>query len=137
MLTALPLLYKATAQADETNMKPGYPHFFHFVFLLHFSVTVSSLLQAVNELLESLGAPLEIVDGFVSSIAVTIPWQALLTDHCTLEVSGLQITCRPKYRTSKFLSHTVGLRLSEGILQGSPGPPMLSQFDECCPTSFL
>lgn len=59
-------------------------------------------LQAVNELLESLGAPLEIVDGFVSSIAVTIPWQALLTDHCTLEVSGLQITCRPKYRTSKL-----------------------------------
>ncbi|XP_068614339.1 autophagy-related protein 2 homolog A-like [Brachionichthys hirsutus] len=55
---------------------------------------------AVNELLESLGAPLEMVDGFVSTIAVTIPWQALLTDHCTLEVSGLQITCRPKYRTS-------------------------------------
>ncbi|XP_041845733.1 autophagy-related protein 2 homolog A [Melanotaenia boesemani] len=55
---------------------------------------------AVNELLESLGAPLEIVDGFVRSITVTIPWQALLTDHCTLEVSGLQITCRPKYRTS-------------------------------------
>ncbi|XP_047441149.1 autophagy-related protein 2 homolog A [Mugil cephalus] len=55
---------------------------------------------AVNELLESLGAPLEIVDGFVSTITVTIPWQALLTDHCTLEVTGLQITCRPKYRTS-------------------------------------
>ncbi|XP_016894777.1 autophagy-related protein 2 homolog A [Cynoglossus semilaevis] len=55
---------------------------------------------AVNELLESLGAPLEIVDGFVNSIKVTIPWQALLTDHCTLEISGLQITCRPKYRTS-------------------------------------
>ncbi|KAM8909877.1 autophagy-related protein 2 homolog A [Spinachia spinachia] len=55
---------------------------------------------AVNELLETLGAPLEIVDGFVSSIVVTIPWQALLTDHCTVEVSGLQITCRPKYRTS-------------------------------------
>uniref|UniRef100_A0A8C5EBN1 Autophagy related 2A n=1 Tax=Gouania willdenowi TaxID=441366 RepID=A0A8C5EBN1_GOUWI len=55
---------------------------------------------AVNEFLESLGAPLEIVDGFVSSINVTIPWQALLTDHCTLEVSGLQITCRPKDRSS-------------------------------------
>lgn len=64
-------------------------------------LTVSCVWQAVNELLESLGAPLEIVDGFVSSIAVTIPWQALVTDHCTLEVSGLQITCRPKYRTSK------------------------------------
>ncbi|KAM8848900.1 autophagy-related protein 2 homolog A [Synchiropus picturatus] len=55
---------------------------------------------AVNELLDSLGAPLEIEDGFVKRIQVTIPWQALLTDHCTLEVSGLQITCRPKYRTS-------------------------------------
>ncbi|KAM6953685.1 autophagy-related protein 2 homolog A [Aplochiton taeniatus] len=55
---------------------------------------------AVNELLESLGAPLEIVDGFICSISVTIPWQALVTDHCTLVISGLQITCRPKYRTS-------------------------------------
>lgn len=55
---------------------------------------------AVNELLESLGAPLEIVEGFVQSIAVTIPWAALVTDHCTLEVTGLQITCRPKYRTN-------------------------------------
>ncbi|XP_076143716.1 autophagy-related protein 2 homolog A [Alosa pseudoharengus] len=54
---------------------------------------------AVNELLESLGAPLEILEGFVSSIAVTIPWAALVTDHCILEVTGLQITCRPKYRT--------------------------------------
>ncbi|KAJ8338027.1 hypothetical protein SKAU_G00369930 [Synaphobranchus kaupii] len=55
---------------------------------------------AVNELLESVGAPLEIVDGFVSSIAVTIPWAALVNDHCTLVVTGLQLTCRPKYRTS-------------------------------------
>ncbi|KAF4091423.1 hypothetical protein AMELA_G00036730 [Ameiurus melas] len=55
---------------------------------------------AVNELLESLAAPLEIVEGFVQSIKVTIPWAALVTDHCTLEVTGLQITCRPKDRTS-------------------------------------
>uniref|UniRef100_A0A673MS44 Autophagy-related protein 2 homolog A-like n=1 Tax=Sinocyclocheilus rhinocerous TaxID=307959 RepID=A0A673MS44_9TELE len=55
---------------------------------------------AVNELLESLGAPLEIVEGFVNSITVTIPWAALVTEHCTLEITGLQITCRPKYRTN-------------------------------------
>lgn len=59
-------------------------------------------LQAVNELLESLGAPLEILEGFVHSIAVTIPWAALVTDHCILEVTGLQITCRPKYRTGEY-----------------------------------
>lgn len=66
------------------------------------------MIQAVNEFLESVGAPLEIVDGFVSSITVTIPWQALLTDHCTLEVLGLQITCRPKYRTSELLGVPFG-----------------------------
>ena len=60
----------------------------------------------MNELLESLGAPLEIVEGFVQSIAVTIPWAALVTDHCTLEVTGLQITCRPKYRTSEWIAPT-------------------------------
>ena len=86
-------------------------------FTLCFLLTASSLLQAVNELLESLGAPLEIVDGFVSSIAVTIPWQALLTDHCTLEVSGLQITCRPKYRTSKFAEQL--LESSCGLISSS------------------
>lgn len=37
----------------------------------------------------------------MQSIKVTIPWAALVTDHCTLEVTGLQITCRPKDRTSK------------------------------------
>lgn len=60
-------------------------------------------------MLDSLGAPLEIVEGFVNSIAVTIPWAALVTEHCTLEVTGLQITCRPKYRTSEFFVHPFGL----------------------------
>ncbi|XP_048370192.1 autophagy-related protein 2 homolog A [Sphaerodactylus townsendi] len=55
---------------------------------------------SVNEFLESIGAPLEIVDGFIDSIAVTIPWSALVTENCTVEVSGLQITCRPKYRSA-------------------------------------
>uniref|UniRef100_A0A3B3ZN14 Uncharacterized protein n=1 Tax=Periophthalmus magnuspinnatus TaxID=409849 RepID=A0A3B3ZN14_9GOBI len=81
---------------------------------------------AVNELLESLGAPLEIVDGFVSSITVTIPWQALLTDHCTLEVSGLQITCRPKYRTGGWDSQvwsssmTSSMQLAQECLKDPP-----------------
>ncbi|XP_077588556.1 autophagy-related protein 2 homolog A [Stigmatopora nigra] len=82
---------------------------------------------AVNELLESLGAPLEIVDGFVSSITVTIPWQALLTDHCTLEVTGLQITCRPKYRIgggwdsqSWSSSMTSSMQLAQECLKDPP-----------------
>uniref|UniRef100_A0A674CJX8 Autophagy related 2A n=1 Tax=Salmo trutta TaxID=8032 RepID=A0A674CJX8_SALTR len=82
---------------------------------------------AVNELLESLGAPLEIVDGFVSSIEVTIPWSALVTDHCTLVISGLQITCRPKYRTSGGLDSqgwstcmTSSMQLAQECLKDPP-----------------
>uniref|UniRef100_A0AAR2LYP3 Autophagy related 2A n=1 Tax=Pygocentrus nattereri TaxID=42514 RepID=A0AAR2LYP3_PYGNA len=79
---------------------------------------------AVNELLESLGAPLEIVEGFVQSIAVTIPWAALVTDHCTLEVTGLQITCRPKYRTSEWIGWsscmTSSMQLAQECLKDPP-----------------
>ncbi|XP_069500847.1 autophagy-related protein 2 homolog A [Ambystoma mexicanum] len=53
---------------------------------------------SVNEQLESLGAPLELIDGFIGAISVTIPWSALVTENCTVEVTGLQVTCRPKYR---------------------------------------
>ncbi|XP_041093961.1 autophagy-related protein 2 homolog A [Polyodon spathula] len=56
---------------------------------------------SVNELLQSMGAPLELVDGFVGSISVSIPWAALVTENCTVEVSGLQLTCQPKNRTTQ------------------------------------
>uniref|UniRef100_A0A8C8INS2 Autophagy related 2A n=1 Tax=Oncorhynchus tshawytscha TaxID=74940 RepID=A0A8C8INS2_ONCTS len=82
---------------------------------------------AVNEHLESLGAPFEIVDGFVSSIEVTIPWSALVTDHCTLIISGLQITCRPKYRSSGGLDSqgwstcmTSSMQLAQECLKDPP-----------------
>ncbi|KAM8940476.1 autophagy-related protein 2 homolog A isoform 2-T2 [Pelodytes ibericus] len=55
---------------------------------------------SVNDLLDSAGAPLEIIDGFIGSISVTIPWSALVTENCTVEVSELQVTCRPKYRNA-------------------------------------
>ncbi|XP_072277479.1 autophagy-related protein 2 homolog A isoform X2 [Pyxicephalus adspersus] len=55
---------------------------------------------AVNDLLDSTGAPLEIIDGFIGSISVTIPWSALVTENCTLEISELHVTCRPKYRAA-------------------------------------
>uniref|UniRef100_I3MEC9 Autophagy related 2A n=1 Tax=Ictidomys tridecemlineatus TaxID=43179 RepID=I3MEC9_ICTTR len=51
---------------------------------------------SVNEVLESLESPLELVEGFVGSIQVAVPWAALLTDHCTVRVSGLQLTLQPR-----------------------------------------
>lgn len=52
--------------------------------------------QSVNEVLESMDSPLELVEGFVGSIEVAVPWAALLTDHCTVRVSGLQLTLQPR-----------------------------------------
>ncbi|XP_044234329.1 autophagy-related protein 2 homolog A isoform X2 [Ursus arctos] len=51
---------------------------------------------SVNEVLESIDSPLELVEGFVGSIEVAVPWAALLTDHCTVHVSGLQLTLQPR-----------------------------------------
>ncbi|XP_028626860.1 autophagy-related protein 2 homolog A isoform X2 [Grammomys surdaster] len=51
---------------------------------------------SVNEVLRSMESPLELVEGFVSSIEVAVPWAALLTDHCTVCVSGLQLTLQPR-----------------------------------------
>ncbi|XP_012580598.1 PREDICTED: autophagy-related protein 2 homolog A [Condylura cristata] len=51
---------------------------------------------SVNELLEAMESPLELVEGFVGSIEVAVPWAALLTDHCTVMVSSLQLTLQPR-----------------------------------------
>lgn len=51
---------------------------------------------SVNEVLESLESPLELAEGFVGAIEVAVPWAALLTDHCTVRVSGLQLTLQPR-----------------------------------------
>ncbi|XP_073208031.1 autophagy-related protein 2 homolog A isoform X2 [Lepidochelys kempii] len=86
---------------------------------------------SVNELLESVSAPLEIVDGFINSIAVTIPWSALVTENCTVEVTGLQITCRPKYRSaapgtesqSWSSCMTTSMQLAQECLKDQPEEP--------------
>ncbi|XP_039616656.1 autophagy-related protein 2 homolog A isoform X1 [Polypterus senegalus] len=82
---------------------------------------------SVNELLDSMGAPLEIVDGFIGSISVTIPWAALVTDNCTVIVNGLQITCRPKYRTTTGVDSqcwsscmTSSMQLAQECLKETP-----------------
>ncbi|XP_038074084.1 autophagy-related protein 2 homolog A-like [Patiria miniata] len=53
---------------------------------------------ALNELLESVAAPIEMRDGTVGSISVEIPWSALLTANSKVEIKGLKLTFQPKYR---------------------------------------
>ena len=55
-------------------------------------------LQYLNEALETSGIPLEIVDGYIGSITVTMPWSALVSDNTIIDISDLEVTIKPKYR---------------------------------------
>ncbi|XP_045166071.2 autophagy-related protein 2 homolog A-like [Mercenaria mercenaria] len=85
--------------------------------------------QAINEDLASFSVPVELVDGFVEAISVSIPWSALIQDSTTLEVTGLELTLQPKSRddhemtgfdemfSSMQTSMTTSLQLAKDCLE--------------------
>ncbi|XP_075387716.1 autophagy-related protein 2 homolog B isoform X1 [Tenrec ecaudatus] len=52
----------------------------------------------LNDILESADAPLEVTEGFIQSISLSVPWGSLLQDNCALEVRGLELVFRPRPR---------------------------------------
>ncbi|XP_032693367.1 autophagy-related protein 2 homolog B isoform X4 [Lontra canadensis] len=52
----------------------------------------------LNEILESADAPLEVTEGFIQSISLSVPWGSLLQENCALEVKGLEVLFRPRPR---------------------------------------
>ncbi|XP_052770169.1 autophagy-related protein 2 homolog B-like [Mya arenaria] len=88
--------------------------------------------QAINEDLGSLAVPVELVDGFVECIAVSIPWSSLINDNTCLEVTGLELTLQPKQRedngmmagdmlSSMHSSMTTSLQLARECLESDSG----------------
>lgn len=59
---------------------------------------VSLYPEAINELCESQGWGIEVTGGHIGSVAVTIPWNALMTRDSHIEVSELSMTIRPRAR---------------------------------------
>ncbi|XP_020613758.1 autophagy-related protein 2 homolog A-like [Orbicella faveolata] len=53
---------------------------------------------SVNEMLDNAGIPVEIIDGFIGSISVSVPWTALLSESCCLDIQGLEVTITPRQR---------------------------------------
>uniref|UniRef100_A0A8D2KT20 Autophagy related 2B n=1 Tax=Varanus komodoensis TaxID=61221 RepID=A0A8D2KT20_VARKO len=53
---------------------------------------------SLNEVMESADAPLEVTEGFIQSISLSVPWGSLLQDNCALEVKGLEMVFRPRPR---------------------------------------
>lgn len=62
-----------------------------------------TILKALNDLGDEKNLPVEFVDGFVSEIAVSIPWATLFSDSIFVEVSGLHVTVQPKQRPDNGL----------------------------------
>ena len=46
---------------------------------------------------------MEIVDGFVGQVSVSVPWKDLVQESTMVEVRNLELTIQPKQR-----SHTAG-----------------------------
>ena len=55
--------------------------------------------QSLNEALGNLNVPIEIVDGFIGKITVSIPWSALISDSTVMQIHNLELTIQPKQRT--------------------------------------
>ncbi|XP_068110885.1 autophagy-related protein 2 homolog B isoform X2 [Hyperolius riggenbachi] len=53
---------------------------------------------SLNEIMESAEAPLEVTEGFIQTISLSVPWGSLLQDNCALEVKGLEMVFRPRPR---------------------------------------
>ena len=62
---------------------------------------IFSCFQSLNDALNNFNVPVEIVDGFVGKISVTIPWSALVSDSTLVEIHNLELTIQPKQRTDQ------------------------------------
>ncbi|KAG6455439.1 hypothetical protein O3G_MSEX009232 [Manduca sexta] len=86
--------------------------------------------EALNELGDSQNWPLEIVDGYMQEITVTIPWSTLLKDDSIVEVNGLSLTVQPKVRAepvssmleSMWSSMSSSMQLAAECLRDEDGP---------------
>lgn len=54
-------------------------------------------------MLSNSGVPIELVDGFIESISVLVPWKALLNDSCEIEIHGLSLTFAGKQKSEGLL----------------------------------
>ncbi|XP_026743285.1 autophagy-related protein 2 homolog A-like [Trichoplusia ni] len=86
--------------------------------------------DALNELGDSQNWPLEIVDGHMREITVTIPWSTLFKDDSIVKVNGLSLTVQPKVRAepvssmleSMWSSMSSSMQLAAECLREEDGP---------------
>ncbi|SPP85413.1 autophagy-related protein 2 homolog A [Drosophila guanche] len=67
---------------------------------------ISLKVNAFNDLFEDQGWAFEVVSGHIGCLTVAVPWNALMTNDSSLEISNLTITLRP---VTRFQSGTTML----------------------------
>ena len=55
-------------------------------------------------MLDNAGLPVEVIDGFIESISVSVPWTALLSESCCMDIHGLEVTIAPRQRVDTGLT---------------------------------
>ncbi|XP_045776886.1 autophagy-related protein 2 homolog A [Maniola jurtina] len=86
--------------------------------------------EALNELGDNQNWPIEIVDGHMREITVTVPWSTILKDDSIVEINGLSLTVQPKVRAepvssmleSMWSSMSSSMQLAAECLQEEAGP---------------
>ncbi|XP_032229224.2 autophagy-related protein 2 homolog B isoform X2 [Nematostella vectensis] len=82
-------------------------------------------------MLESSGMPFEIIDGYIHRISVSVPWSALLSDSCCMDIQGLELTLAMRQRADStgsmtesmiFNNMTTSMELAQECLRQAPSP---------------
>ena len=60
---------------------------------------------AINEAVQKANAPMEILDGSVQSLSVSIPWKNIFSESCVIEIRGIRLTIQPKYMAEADLKN--------------------------------
>nr|XP_022914053.1 autophagy-related protein 2 homolog B isoform X1 [Onthophagus taurus] len=89
---------------------------------------VSLDVQQINNLGEAQNWPMEIVDGYIEKITVTVPWSSILKEPTIVVINGLKLTVQPKQRTdyatsmfeSMWSSMSSSRQLAQECMQESP-----------------
>ncbi|MGH0171077.1 UNVERIFIED_CONTAM: hypothetical protein FKN15_060320 [Acipenser sinensis] len=105
---------------------------------------------SLNEILESVDAPFEVIEGFIQTISLSVPWASLLQENCALEVKGLEMVFRPRPRMasgsepmywSSFMTSSMQLakeclsqRLTDELAEGFQPLEGLEKFAETIET---
>lgn len=56
--------------------------------------------QAINDTLEGTGSPVQVVSGYLGRVTISVPWSALMSDSCKVEVAGLTLSVMPCFSSS-------------------------------------